>query len=112
MTEKEKKQKIVDRFLEELDELGYNEVTLVASDSSNRNKLITTMQTENSKDAMVLIAMQIKILAEETNDYSPDIAKAIAEHLEDAEKRFKEIMHEENKKNKKTIHIKVTESDE
>lgn len=109
MAKKEDKDKILDKFLDGCKDLDLDEVVVFANNSSDRSQVMTCIRASSGPTAMAMIGMLIKMLSEETDIPSPDIAGMIKEKLEYAEKKFKE---EIEKKEHKVIHIKITDAEE
>lgn len=110
MAEKENKN-ILDEFLENCDKENLDEVAVFAINSKDRSQVATCMRAEKLSTAMAMIGMLIKILAEDVGVESTKIAEDIRDNLEKAEQKMEEFLKEKEKKEKKTIHIKITESE-
>lgn len=84
MTKEQKlKQKV-----EELESLGMDNCIVLMS-TNDHNEILIRLNAHNKKETMALLGMAIKSLAEKIEEYSPDIAREIADALEEAENKFK-----------------------
>lgn len=107
MKNRKEKNDTIDAFLKGCNDLGLDEVAVFASNSSDRTQVITCLKSKGTPEAMAMIAMLIKILSDETEIPSPEIAEMIRKRLEYAERKI-----EEEEKGKKVIHIKITDLDD
>ena len=78
----------LDKAIEILKREGLEDIALIAT--SKDNKIIyTRVETETPKKVKSLIGMLIKMVAEDSDLYSPDLAEEIRDALEKTEQKFK-----------------------
>ena len=83
----------LDKAIEAIKKEGLEDIALIAT--SKDNKIIyTRVEAETPRRAKALIGMLIKMVAEDSNQYSPDLAEEIRDALEQTEQKFKkEVEH-------------------
>lgn len=84
MTREEKAHKKI----KELDDLGFDN-TIVLMSTNDHDEIAIYLNAHNKKETLALLGMAIKTLADKIGEYSPDIAREMADALEKAEKKFK-----------------------
>lgn len=106
---KEAKKKILDEFLEKAKTEGIDEMVVFGISSEDREKCMSVIRAENAQSATAMLGMCIKLLSGEIDMPSYELAKIIAEKLEETEEEVKRRME---RKEKKTLHIKITTDDD
>lgn len=92
----------LDKAIEAIKKEGLEDIALIAT--SKDNKIIyTRVETDTPKRVKALVGMLIKIIAEDSNLYSPDLAEEIRDALEKTEQKFKKEV--EDKPNIKVYSI-------
>lgn len=94
------------RKIKELESLGFDN-TIVLMSTNDHNEIAIYLNAHNKKETLALLGMAIKSLAEKIEEYSPDIAREMADALERAEKKFNE-----DKKEVKRIIVDFNQSEE
>jgi len=94
------KKELIKKYRDELEKLGYNNSLLIACDDARA--ILSSINVENINYALSLIGMLIKVLSEELEMKSDELAKELLEKLSYAEKKM-----EEREKEKNTIHINI-----
>lgn len=107
---KKAKETILTEFLEKAKQEGIDEIVVFGINSKDRTKCISVMQAENAHSATAMVGMLVKLLSEEVEIPSYRLAELIAEKLKQTEEEVEKI--ENNKKEKKTLHIKITTDDD
>lgn len=82
------KTELLEGFLEEIQKEGIDEIVLFGNQSENRESIVSCIKAKNTKDALAMISMLIKILAENIGVKSPEIAEDIRDNLAKAEKQM------------------------
>lgn len=109
---KESKQKILEEFLEKAKAEDIDEIVVFGINSVNRDKCMSVMRAENAHSATAMVGMLIKLLADDIEIPSYELAHKIGEKLKETEEQVEKIIKEKEKKEKKTLHIKITTDDE
>lgn len=107
---KESKQKILDEFLEKAKAEDIDEIVVFGINSVDRDKCMSVMKAENAHSATAMVGMLIKLLADEVEMPSYELAMKIGEKLKETEEQVERIM--KKKEDKKTLHIKITTDDD
>lgn len=107
---KESKQKILDEFLEKAKAEDIDEIVVFGINSVDRNNCMSVMMAENAHSATAMVGMLIKLLADDIEIPSYELAHKIGEKLKETEEQVERIM--KKKEDKKTLHIKITTDDD
>ena len=97
------KEKVVEDIKDELKKLGLDEIIIFATSKDHKN-MVSIIQQPTHGHALSGIAMIIKLLSEDMEEPSPQVARDIAESLEKAEERYKKLM-EEKEEGGRTIKV-------
>lgn len=84
-----KKKELLDEITQILNNNGYEEITLFATDKEH-NGILSTFKQTDADTAIASITMLIKLLSEELHMKSTDLSEHITDALESAEKRVQE----------------------
>lgn len=106
---KESKKTLLDEFLEKAKAEDIDEIVVFGINSTDREKCMSVMRAENANSATAMVGMLIKLLADDIDIPSYELAKSIAEKLKQTEE---EVARRMEKENKKTLHIKITTDDD
>lgn len=106
---KESKQKVLEEFLEKAKAEDIDEIVVFGINSKDREKCMSVLRAEDAHSATAMVGMLIKLLADDIDVPSYELAKVIGEKLEQTEEEVKKVME---KKEKKTLHIKITTDDD
>lgn len=85
------KEKVVEDIKDKLENLGLEEIILFAT-SEDHKGMVSIIKQPTHGHALSGIAMIIKLLSEDMEEPSPQVARDIAESLEKAEQKYKELM--------------------
>lgn len=107
---KESKQKILEEFLEKAKAEDIDEIVVFGINSEDRAKCMSVLKAENAHSATAMVGMCIKLLADEVEMPSYELAMKIGEKLKETEEQVERIM--KKKEDKKTLHIKITTDDD
>lgn len=107
---KESKQKILEEFLEKAKAEDIDEIVVFGINSVDRDKCMSVMRAEDAHSATAMVGMLIKLLADEVEMPSYELAMKIGEKLKETEEQVERIM--KKKEDKKTLHIKITTDDD
>ncbi len=106
---KESKKTLLDEFLEKAKAEDIDEIVIFGINSKNREKCMSAIRAENAHSATAMVGMLIKLLADDIEIPSYELAGIVAEKLKQTEEEVKKAME---KKEKKTLHIKITTDDD
>lgn len=102
---KASKSKVVDEFLEKINKEGIDEIVVFGINSQDREQCISVMKAKNAHSGTAMVGMLVKLLSDEIDIPSYDLAKVIGEKLKQTEEQVEKLIE---KKEKKTLHIKIT----
>lgn len=102
---KESKSKVVDEFLDKINKEGIDEIVIFGINSENREQCVSVMKARNAHSGTAMVGMLIKLLSDEIDVPSYDLAKVIGEKLKQTEEEIEKLVEKEKKK---TLHIKIT----
>ena len=103
---KASKQNVLDEFLEKAKKENIDEIVVFGINSKDREQCMSVMKAENAQSATAMVGMLIKLLSDEIDVPSYELAKIIGDKLKQTEEQVAKVM--EKKAKKKTLHINIT----
>lgn len=99
--------KLIEYIKEQLEKEDLDQVVFYATNGENHQNVMSFISTKGAGITLAMIGMLIKILANQMDKRSDELANIIAEELKEAEEKTEEMMNKKRKGEK--IQIKITD---